>query len=250
MRRGLSRLLLTVACSIAALGATSATAGAAITVTTSPATGVTSTSAVLHGTVSPGGSPLVYQFQYGASTQYGKGTSIAFIGGGVAGPVQVSATISGLNPFTTYHFRIAAFPVLGTTPTPPYYYLGGGAVGQDRTFKTNGTGRLLLSARKLFVRHGRIAIKLDCASSLPCKGKFTLTTRLRVRRTRRFGQVVCATTSFSVPANRTRTIDPKVRSACLAALRKARHHRLTTKLTSYPRTGQHALIRKVTLILP
>jgi hypothetical protein len=68
--------------------------------------------AVLKGTVNNNGSPTSFSFEYGKTKLYGKS-----IGGtGSGGEVQaVSAKVFGLEPITTYHFRIKATNAFGTT---------------------------------------------------------------------------------------------------------------------------------------
>ena len=95
------------------------------TATTQPASAVKSTSATLNGSVNPEGSPTEYQFSYGTTTAYGNKAPAApvAVGSGI-GPVVVNQPISGLQPNTTYHFRLEAFSK------------GETAVGQDLTFRT------------------------------------------------------------------------------------------------------------------
>jgi hypothetical protein len=75
-------------------------------VTTLAASSITATSAVLNGTVNANGSSTVPSFDYGLTINYG--TTIAGTPGQFSGTsiIPVSATISGLSPGTTYHYRI------------------------------------------------------------------------------------------------------------------------------------------------
>jgi DNA-binding beta-propeller fold protein YncE len=102
------------------------------TVSTGQASGVTETSATLEGTVNPEGEPVTScDFEYGTSSAYGQTVScaqtLAEIGSGIAAK-PVSAAISGLQPNTVYHYRLAATGAGGTehgedqtftTPSPP-----------------------------------------------------------------------------------------------------------------------------------
>ncbi len=119
-----------------------------------------------------------------------------------------------------------------------------GAIGSVEA-SANPLGLFLLAGNRLTVRQGHVAIRFTCASPLACTGKFSLTTRLKLKISQKFATVVCASSRYSIKAHRTGTVNAKVRSSCIAALRVTRHHRVTAKVTSYPRTGQHALIRKV-----
>jgi hypothetical protein len=83
-------------------------------VTTGTATGITSTSANLNGTVNPEGEATSYYFQYGTTTSYGSQTSTSPVGSGTT-DVNVAAPISSLAPNTTYHYRVVAINGSGTT---------------------------------------------------------------------------------------------------------------------------------------
>ena len=94
---------------------------------TGTANAIGSTSATLNGTVNPNGQPATVQFQYGTNTSY---DSVAFLAGRVAGVTAqgVSASITGLLAGTTYHFRVMATNVVGSSS------------GLDQTFATHVPG--------------------------------------------------------------------------------------------------------------
>jgi phosphodiesterase/alkaline phosphatase D-like protein len=93
-------------------------------VTTGAATAVSTTSASLTGTVFPAGQSTTYYFQYGTSTAYGSQSSPSSAGAGTA-KTAVSASVSGLSPKTSYHYRLVATNATGTS------------VGADQTFSTS-----------------------------------------------------------------------------------------------------------------
>jgi hypothetical protein len=93
------------------------------TVRTGGTARVTQTSATLTGSVNPNGARTTYWFQYGTSKQYGATTGPTDAGSGTRTKVA-AADLSGLTPNTTYHYRIVAHNVKGTS------------VGEDRSFKT------------------------------------------------------------------------------------------------------------------
>ena len=78
------------------------------------ATSVTPTTAVLNGTVNAGGATTAVSFDYGASTAYGTNVAgtPATVTGGTA--TAVSATLTGLMPGATYHFRVNSVSGSGT----------------------------------------------------------------------------------------------------------------------------------------
>ncbi len=93
------------------------------------ASAVTSTSAILTAQVNPNGMDTHYYFQYGMSTSYGSsapaqpGTDI----GSGRSAQQVSVTLGGLRPETTYHYRVDAVDAAGEESD-----------GTDETFTTFG----------------------------------------------------------------------------------------------------------------
>jgi|GEM_PF-4449951 len=76
-------------------------------VATGPATGVTSSGAVLTGVVNPHGQDTTWTFQYGTSTAY----TVSTIGGSVGAsgsPVSVASQLQGLAAGTVFHYRLVA----------------------------------------------------------------------------------------------------------------------------------------------
>ena len=67
----------------------------------------TSTGATLTAGVYPNGIATSYYWQYGTSTSYGQQTTSTDIGSGTA-PAQLTSTLTGLAPATTYHYRLVA----------------------------------------------------------------------------------------------------------------------------------------------
>jgi phosphodiesterase/alkaline phosphatase D-like protein len=94
------------------------------TATTGAATGIGGAGATVNGTVNANGSSTTVTFEYGLTTEYGNTVP------GVPSPVSgssatpVTAILSGLDPTTTYHYRVVATNAGGTT------------YGADMTFTT------------------------------------------------------------------------------------------------------------------
>ena len=91
--------------------------------TTSEASNIQEEGAMLKGSVNPKASDTHYYFQYGETTAYGATTPEGDAGSGV-GSVPETATITGLQPGRTYHYRLVATSSGGTVP------------GGDRTLRT------------------------------------------------------------------------------------------------------------------
>jgi hypothetical protein len=90
--------------------------------------GLAQTSATLNAGINPNDQETTYHFEYGATTAYGTVLPApdASIGSGY-GDVNVAQQLTGLQPGTTYHFRVIATNATSSS---------GGTVGPDETFTT------------------------------------------------------------------------------------------------------------------
>ncbi len=94
-------------------------------VATGAASSIAQSTATLNATVNPnGGEVSECRFEYGTSTSYGSSVACAALPGSGESPVAVSAPITGLVTSTTYHFRVVATSIGGTSR------------GSDGTFST------------------------------------------------------------------------------------------------------------------
>jgi hypothetical protein len=110
--------------------------------TTGAATAVTGTTATLNGIVFANQELTTYYFEYGATTAYGSRTQP----GRAAGNSQrnVSASIAGLVPLRTYHFRLVADNPSG----PP-------VAGADMAFTTtNAPAAITIAASRTVLTFG------------------------------------------------------------------------------------------------
>jgi hypothetical protein len=106
------------------------------------------TEAQLMATINPGNSPVVYRFEYGTTTAYGSTTQTATLPAGTA-PAQAGLGIVGLQPGTTYHFRVVAGNAFETV------------VGPDATFTTE-LGSVAGSCSNEALRIGFSALLPEC----------------------------------------------------------------------------------------
>jgi hypothetical protein len=93
--------------------------------TTSGPTEIRPLQATFNGTVNPRGNEAHYYFKYGTTTSYGSTTSEGSTNTGES-PEGEHTTVTGLQPGTTYHYRLVAHTEGGTTE------------GGDQEFKTPG----------------------------------------------------------------------------------------------------------------
>lgn len=115
--------LLSCAVALSLAGAAQAAAAPAPQAVTGGVEHLAATSAILTGEVNPRGQATAYYFQYGTTAAYGSQTTPASAGNG-SSTVKVTQALTGLQGFTTYHYRLVA---VGP---------GGTAVGLDRVFST------------------------------------------------------------------------------------------------------------------
>jgi hypothetical protein len=123
------------------------------TVETKPASSVTLTTANLNGSVN-GAKVSECMFEYGTTTSYGSSAACSARPGS---GTEVLAVVGGLTPGTTYHFRISATNVGGTstgadstfsTPHPGgHYYVNGAKLKEG------------VASTKTFIAWGNITLK-------------------------------------------------------------------------------------------
>jgi hypothetical protein len=215
--------------------------------TTGPASAITHGSATLSGSVNPGGSPTTYHFEYGSTSAYGSTTSTVGAGSGT-GAVAAGATLSGLSPSTTYHYRLVATNAGGATkgadktftsaappppaPTPPSPTPTSPAPARPSTPTAAAVmpafaGVKLVSSRLSFAG-GFIALKLSCPAGTVgrCSGR----TKLRARAGATSGAVSAVTLGrapFAIAAGKQGKIKVRVSRAGRRLLGRARRLRAT-----------------------
>jgi hypothetical protein len=222
---------------------------------TGAAASVTSTSADVTGTINPSGLETFWEFQWGTSTAYGNNTIAS---GPIAGSTSnsVLAPISGLQPDTTYHFRLVAIQgAAGVSGSPTV------SGGNDESFTTPKTGagsttsnakkhaKASLRSHTLTVRHGSTLIPWGCSgtSGAICKGKISLTARGRIAG--RLQNVTCGGGTFTASTGRHHTVRANLGKNCLSLVKSAHRHRLGATLKASFSQGTGNLKTKVTLVL-
>lgn len=247
------------------LGAVSGDAAASPAVT-GTASSVSSTEAQLNGSIDPGGLDAFWLFQYGTSTSYGHTTAAVGPLTGTA-PVAVATLIKGLQPSTTYHYRLVAVVGQGGTSGDAQGYTGvdgsfttlssgssSSNPGTSNSPTTNtgagsGHARATLASRTLTVTGGSASLSWSCAGSRGdvCKGKASLSTQHRVRG--KLQRVSCGSGAFDIVTGTRRTMHPALGKSCLALVRSARGHRLKVSLHATFSAGTGPASASVTLAL-
>jgi hypothetical protein len=183
-----------------------ATALAAPTVTTSPVedpTFVTDTYAFVGGIVNPNGEPTSYQFQYGQTTAYGLTTPVTSAANGKA-DVPVSVSLDDLEPNTTYHYRLVAFP----DPSQSAYYGVAQTAGEDQTFTTTSSLAVAFASKKSTFLGKKAFVKLTAIGPPGdvAKGRLTLKAKIKVGKKKKAKLRRIGSASYSVTVGKTKTI--------------------------------------------
>lgn len=257
MRARVRRLIVGSAAVMALTAVAAGPAQAAVTVTTSTATGVTAKSAVLHGSINTGGAAVSWQFQYGTTTAYDLATPIRQLAPGNA-TIPVAAVVMNLQPATTYHYRLVATTGAGTR-----YYPLVTVAGVDMTFTTKaqaggsrpGRGRFKLLHSKIGVKNRFAAVPFKCLGVKACVGKLslslgaTVTYKKHGKTHKRHAEIGCGTAQYRIAAGKKHTVHDRLSTACIDLLRSAHHHTLKSRLTTKPRSGQRGVVTLVKLHL-
>lgn len=126
--RARARLLVALSVAVGALGlASSALSASSVPAPSRPSvngvytSNLTLTSAQLNAYINPRAEPTTYYFQYGLTTAYGSFTPTATAGSG-SSEEKVSQAVAGLAPGTTYHYRILATNLAGSSIGPDHLF--------------------------------------------------------------------------------------------------------------------------------
>ncbi|HYI99616.1 MAG TPA: NHL repeat-containing protein [Thermoleophilaceae bacterium] len=120
-------------------------------ITVPGASGVTATEATIAAKVNPRGEQTTYHFEYGTTSSYGTTLPIPDASAGAGtDPVSASRFLNGLEPNTTYHWRIVATNANGTVESP------------DKTFTTPPTPTTTTDCPNQLYRTGPAANLPDC----------------------------------------------------------------------------------------
>jgi hypothetical protein len=216
------------------------------TVTTGPAGAVAGDSATLSGSVIANAMATSYHFEWGPTTAYGNTTPSTGVGNGLTA-AAATATLGGLSPGTTYHYRIVATNA------------GGVAKGADQTFTTVGApttppatapstppsspppalpfAGVRLMSTKLTTAGRFITLKLSCPAETVgrCAGQTKLCARRPRSGSRAAATVVLGRARFSIAAGKQARIRLRVSRAGRGLLHRT--PRLRGRATSSARDG-------------
>jgi hypothetical protein len=164
---------------------------------TGSASGITPVAANLGGSVEPRGATTSYRFEYGTTLAYGQSTAATETSGD--GNKEVGASLGGLKPATTYHYRLVASNA------------GGSAGGADKTFTTQERpkGKLALPPTGA-LKGAKVSVALECrgGSLAICEGSLVL--RARVKQGIRLILVKVGEADYSIDGGKTEAVSVKL----------------------------------------
>jgi sugar lactone lactonase YvrE len=107
-------------------------------VSTEAASSISETGATLNGHVNPEARETTYHFEYGTTVSYGTQVPVPDASAGKGSAAQsASQTVTGLQPATTYHYRLAATNIDGTTNSEDRIFTTPGRPGVETRSATN-----------------------------------------------------------------------------------------------------------------
>jgi subtilisin-like proprotein convertase family protein len=191
-------------------------------------------SATVTGTIDPNGAGTAWRVAYGTTPSYGQATPAQQAGAG-RGAVTRSATLTGLAPSTTYHYRFEALRFDEVAHA-----------GADRTFTTGPAGEapapappeaspapaaatratrrpaltLRLQRRTLRLRRGRLTLAFTTRPR--ATGTLRLRTAARIREGRRRVRLTLGTARFRADARGRATVRIALGPRARRALRRAK----------------------------
>lgn len=198
------------------------------TATTAKASSITSTRAKVAGSANGGQLVASYRFQYGKTRSYASQTPAVKLAASNSA-AAARATLKGLKPNTTYHYRLVV-----TNPD-------GTARGADRTFKTKllrfAGARVVTKSAK--VRKGRVRLKVACPrlAAKRCTGSLRLTAKVK-RETVKLGG-----SRFRVAAGRSKFVRVNLSGAARRVLRNKKRVTSRARARSVDARGGKPVVR-------
>jgi hypothetical protein len=223
--------------------------------TTAGAQSVTSTSAVLTGSVNPDNQATTYHFEYGPTITYGASTPDQGPTPASKGKIAVSAAISGLTPGATYHYRLVATNASGTRAAGDKNFTTAAGLSLTRSPGAITLGRqATLSGQLSAASPAGVKVTLEADPAPYNASEFTPITTATTDATGKFtfAQAPAANTEYRVTATKPSatsnvvTVGVRLRvTMTLSTTRPKRGHSVTFGgSVTPPRNGQLVRIQK------
>lgn len=199
--------------------------------TTGSATGVSTTSVSLAGTVNPNGAATTYSFQYGTTTAYGQTSATGSLAASTSAS-NVSETIEGLEAGVTYHYRVVATNAGGTTAgadaTVTLCPSGSSLTGVCSS--TNQSGATPEEHATKTTNDSIIRYVLHCAGPAECKGTIYFLPSGHSASAHAAATTVYGSGEYAIPGGQDGTVIVHLTAAGKAALERT--GKLTVSVTA------------------
>jgi hypothetical protein len=198
-------------------------------VSTGPASAITTSSATVGGQISPNARPTTWHVEFGPTVSYGNRTPDQTIPAGVS-PVSVSAALIGLHPGSVVHYRLVASNGDGTTNGP------------DATLTTTATfaGVSILSRSLTVDSRRHVSVKLACpaGTARACAGTVAISAAVaRAHGHKRSRTVTLARGKLTLKPGARAKVRLRLSRTAMALVRRAGRHGLAVTITANAHDG-------------
>ena len=220
------------------------------TIVTAGPTGVSTTAGTLNGSANPEGAAVNTSFQFGPTTAYG--STIAAQRTAVSdSPAAFSASLTGLAPGTTVHYRAVVTSDFGTffggdqTLTTPGAD-GKGSVGKPHVSGT--TARVLVSCAGVSGQTCRFAFRLTVTEKI--RGHKVIAVTARKPKTHKVVITVGSAHGVTLAAGRSQVVNVRLNATGKRLLRRRRRLHATLRVTQILTGRSTTVSQKVTFKAP
>jgi hypothetical protein len=201
--------------------------------------GVGQSTLTVLASVNPNFGDTSVHVDYGTTTAYGSSTVPIDLGTSLAA-VPVSIPLSGLTPGVTYHLRVSATNATGTTNSSDLTVSTVALVGVTAPGIVPPPGKLTVASSAI-VKGTSAAVTLSCGPSVAslsrgCQGtlRLTIKQKRRVRKGKhtvtKLLSVAVGNATFALTGGQRKTITVHLTALVIAAIKHAKHHKLSVGL--------------------
>jgi len=221
------------------------------TVVTGAAGEIDPTSATVTGSIDARGLETTYRVDYGPTTSYGSQTGSDSAGAGTSAR-DIAVRLTGLEPGTTYHYRVVATNASGTTAggdrtfaTPSAPPSGSPAAGAPQSPGRRGARLVLPRQPVKLSRRGvaKLRIVSEDGGDEDAEGRLTLYTAAPVSARSKRKQRYLGAASFSVSPGHSVDVAVRLPKKYLRLVTKRRRLLATAQIDVRDRTGEPLSVR-------
>ena len=192
---------------------------------TGAASQITTSSATISGSVNPQGAAVKVSFEFGTTTAYGQSTPAQTLGVGNA-PVAFTAALTGLPAGTVIHYRAVATSDFGTL------------TGVDQTL-TTASDIGTVTVGRATASGTTVSVPVTCSGASGARCQLTL---VLTARGQHHNQVVVGTTSVTLAAGQSQTVQIQLNQIGRHLLALRHHLQVDLRVTEMLDGGQIATV--------